>query len=213
MPREIRPSACFFKAWLTSYVRANPALGTRGFGAAPLASLQLLHVSSGRAEQSSHSGPEGLRSRNSGHESCRLTPGSVVRLLICSVSPPSPRKFGPSNAEIERNFGAFRNYPLHSDAMNREMIGSGSGRGNGWVREKKSGESAQLYPPNNFIWIASSLHDKRFAPEIREPVAALCRLCFALIGAVKFYDINSQQYKVYHTYRAALRSSSISCTH
>lgn len=42
-----------------------------------------------------------------------------------------PRKFGPSNAEIERNFGAFRNYPLHSDAMNREMIGSGSVRGNG----------------------------------------------------------------------------------
>lgn len=127
--------------------------------------------------------------------------------------PPPPRKFGPSNAEIERNFGAFRNYPLHSDAMNREMIGSGSVRGNGWVREKKSGESAQLYPPNNFKWIASSLHDKRFAPEMREPVAPLCRLCFALIGAVKFYDINSQQYNVYHTYRAALRSSSISCTH
>lgn len=162
--------------------------------------LQLLHVSSGRAEQSSHSGPEGLRSKNSGHESCRLTPGSVLRLLICSLFFFffffffTPRKFGPSNAEIERNFGAFRNYPLHSGAMNREMIWSGSTRGNDWEREKKSGESAQLYPPNNFIWIASSLRDKCFAPETRKLVALLCRLFFALISAVKFYDINSQQY-------------------
>lgn len=98
-------------------------------------------------------------------------------------SPPPPRKFGPSNAEIERNFGAFRNYPLHSDAMNREMIGGGSVRGNGWVREKKVEKAhsfiRQIISSELPVHFMTSVSPQRYASLLRR-----CAVCVLPLSAL-----------------------------
>lgn len=105
----------------------------------------------------------------------------------------------------------FKNQPLPCDAVNREMIGSVRCEMY-WLRERRAGELSFICQIISFelaVGNTTSVSPRRNASLLRRCAV----LCFALIAAVNFYDINSQQYKLQRTYQAALRSSSISCSH
>lgn len=82
-------------------------------------------------------------------------------------------------------------------------------RGNG-SEKKNGGESVEPYL-SEIISSAVRVHFlKSVPPQWSGLLSLVPPLCFALISAVRFYDIRTEQYEVYHTYLAALKSSSYS---
>lgn len=179
-----------------------------------------MHVSSGHAEQSSHSGPEGLRSRNSGHESCRPTPGSGMKLLICYIFFFHGQKIWTVNAWIHcKNTILLPPPPPNLLMLSgttyftlmlwiERWLGAGV-RGNG--SEKKNGRGNVQPYLSEIISSAMRAHFLKSGPAQWSGLLFLVPpLCFPPISAVKFYDIRTEQYNIYHTYLAALKSSSYS---